>query len=131
MLYFQPSSKLSNSWEQYLFYYEDTVLFRVAGAEGQYTLMTATAGEDNQPLRAYPEQERLLIAAHAVFDALPEYSKFSLDQSQRLFLECRGLSTLQQVSKIALEAFEMMHTETMSQALATYHQMVQGPAASP
>jgi hypothetical protein len=64
------SSKFDDTPGHYKAYTEDgMILFRIVRADGErsYTVMTATAGEDDGTLSPYPDKERLMAAAMEAF----------------------------------------------------------------
>lgn len=63
------SPKFNDTPGHYKAYTEDgVILFRIrADGERSYTVMTATAGEDDGTLSPYPDKERLMAAAKDAF----------------------------------------------------------------
>ncbi len=92
--------------EHYIVEYDGMVLMRVFGAESQYYLMTATAGEDVGAATPYRYQPALLAAAKQAANTLNISACHKYDSSGRQYVEftsCEYLSDVYRASEIILK----------------------------
>jgi len=73
--------------EQFVVVLDQTVYLRIVGQEGAYTVMTATAGEDDGEFRAFNDQSVLNTAAMRASDRLELSPSMRADFHSRPFVE--------------------------------------------
>jgi hypothetical protein len=84
-----------DSPEHFVVVRRNTVYLRIVGEEGAYTVMTATAGEDDGSFRAFGDQDALNEAALKVIGQMDLRSARKTDFHERPYVEicyCEYLS---------------------------------------
>ena len=89
------SDKFDSSQAQYCLSSDSFVLLRIVRFQASYTVMTATAGEDDRSKAPYPNQERLIEHAASIFSAFGASARHASDLHGRRYVEFTGLSQTQ------------------------------------
>ncbi|TAZ73814.1 hypothetical protein ELH70_14690 [Rhizobium ruizarguesonis] len=95
MAVISSSDKFDSRQAQYCLSSENFVLLRIIRFQLSYTVMTATAGEDDRSKSAYPNQERLIECATSVFSEFAASTRHASDLHGRPYVEFSGLSQAQ------------------------------------
>lgn len=89
--------------EQFVVVLDQTVYLRIVGQEGTYTIMTATAGEDDGEFRAFNDQSVINAAAMRTSNRLELIPSMKADFHSRPFVEickCEFLSDAYRAASI-------------------------------
>lgn len=95
------SGKFHTGTEQRYVYSDNVVFMRLVLESDGWKVMTATAGEDRSPIRAYEDQGSLVCAAVATFEERGLGVTPMLDLFGRPYVEVRGLAALNDAHHLA------------------------------
>lgn len=89
--------------EHFIVVRENTVYLRIVGKEGAYTVMTATAGEDDFVVNSHSNQDALIMSAQKVANLINTTANTKFDHNNRCYIEicsCEFISDAYRVAEL-------------------------------
>lgn len=108
-----------NSDEHYIVTVQGTIYLRIVGSEGNYTVMTATAGEDNYGISSFSNMAELNEAASLVSSSLGLKPDVKIDVHGREYIRlcrCEYLSDAYRTAELLFSHLESV-TERLNNEL--------------
>ncbi len=104
------------SAEQYIVVRDGVVYLRIVGEEGNYVVMTATAGEDYPGVRSFDDQNELIKAALGIAEKCHMLANAKYDFHNRAYVTICNCEYLSDAHRVAEELFEILAVGGESQA---------------